>query len=237
MATIALDGPRRGPASGRPARQLVVLLHGIGSDGDDISGLAPALAQALPDAAFVAPDAPVSPEIGGTHRQWFAIGDLSPAQLHAGIGAAADALWDFIGAERARLGLDAGAVAFVGFSQGAMLALWAGLRHAPGPGAVLAYAGALVGDATLAGALRWQPPVLLVHGTDDTVVPPGFSQSAEGVMRGLGVPVRALFRRGLGHALDAECIGAGAAFLADWAEGRLVAAAPRPTAAGSGGVT
>jgi len=224
MAGTALDGPRRGPASGRKARQLVVLLHGIGSDGDDIAGLAPPFAEALPDAAFAAPDAPLSPELGGTHRQWFAIDDLSPARLHAGIGAAAEMLWAFIDAELRRLELGAEAVALAGFSQGAMLALWAGLRHAPGPGAVLAYAGALVGDATLGAALRWKPPVLLVHGTEDTVVAPGFSQSAERVMRDLGVPVRALFRRGLGHALDAECIGAGAAFLADWAEGRLVQA-------------
>jgi phospholipase/carboxylesterase len=230
MPAIALDGLRRGPASGRQAKQLVVLIHGLGSDGADISALATYFAKALPDAAFVAPDAPMPQDGAPTGRQWFEIGDIPVARLHAGIEAAAAALDGFVTAERERLNLLPRNVALVGFSQGAMLAMWSALRRDPGPGAVLAYAGALVGDTRLEAECRWRPPVLLVHGTDDTVIPPGYSQSAERVLRDIGVPVRALFRRGLGHTLDSECIAAGAAFLADWAEGKLVAAAPRPAA-------
>lgn len=231
MATIALDGPRRAPASGRAPKQLVVLLHGLGSDGADIGVLGEAFAPALPDAAFVAPDAPFFADPGRTARQWFPIGEMPVAQLHAGIEVAAGMIGRFVEAERQRLGLGAPEVALVGFSQGAMLALWTAFREDPGPGAVLAYAGALVGDTRLADELRWKPPVLLVHGTEDDVIAPGFSQSAERVLRGLGVPVRALFRRGLGHRLDTECIAAGAAFLADWADGKLVPASPRAVAA------
>jgi phospholipase/carboxylesterase len=227
MATIALDGPRRGPASGRAAKQLVVLVHGLGSEGADIGVLAEPFSQALPHAAFAAPDAPFFADAERTARQWFPIGDMPVAQLHAGIEVAAAALRAFVEAERRRLGLTAREVALGGFSQGAMLALWTAFRHDPGPGAVLAYAGALVGDTRLADELRWKPPVLLVHGTEDDVIAPGYAQSAERALQALGVPVRALFRRGLGHRLDAECIAAGAAFLADWAEGKLVAAAPR----------
>lgn len=227
MATIVLDGPRRGTASGRPPRQLVVLLHGLGSDGGDIAPLGEAFAPSLPHAAFAAPDAPFFADVGRTVRQWFPIGEMPLAQLHVSIASAAEAIWSFVEAERARLGLGTREVALVGFSQGAMLALWTAFRHDPGPGAVLAYSGVLVGEARLAGELRWKPPVLLVHGTEDEVISPGFSQSAEQALLRLGVPVRALFRRGLGHSLDAESIAAGAAFLADWAEGRLVPAAPR----------
>ena len=233
MATIALDGPRQAAASGRPAEQLVVLLHGLGSDGADIGMLAPAFAQALPHAAFVAPDAPFFADAERTVRQWFAIGDMPVAQLHAGIEVAAAALFAFVEAERQRLRLLPRQVALAGFSQGAMLALWTAFRHDPGPGAVLAYAGALVGDTRLPDELRWRPPVLLIHGTEDDVIAPGYSQSAEQALRALGVPVRALFRRGLGHRLDDECIAAGAAFLADWAEGKLVPAAPREAPAGT----
>lgn len=230
MPGFALDGPRASPASGRAARQLVVLIHGIGSDGADIAMLARYFAKALPHAAFVAPDAPLLQDGVPQGRRWFDIGDIPMARLHAGIEAAAEALDRFVAEERARLKLPPRNVALVGFSQGAMLAMWSGLRQDPGPGAVLAYAGALVGDTRLAAECRWRPPLLLVHGTEDTIIPPTYSQSAERVLRDLGVPVRALFRRGLGHALDDESIGAGGAFLADWAEGKLVAAAPRPAA-------
>jgi phospholipase/carboxylesterase len=228
MAAIALDGPRRGPASGRAAKQLVVLLHGLGSDGADIGALAPYFAKALPHAAFVAPDAPFFQEGEPPARQWFDIGDIPVAQLHAGIAAASACLDAFIAEEAARLSLKPRSVALVGFSQGAMLALYSSLRREQGPGAVLAYSGALVADTKLPAELRWRPPVLLVHGTEDTIIAPGYSQAAEKHLRDLGVPVRALFRRGMAHTIDSECIAAGAAFLADWAEGKLVAAAPRP---------
>ena len=84
-----LDGPRFAPKSGGPARQLVVLCHGLGADGLDLIDLAPHWAQAVRDAAFVAPDAPEP--CGGTAfgRQWFALWDRSPAQLQAGVAAAA----------------------------------------------------------------------------------------------------------------------------------------------------
>lgn len=226
MAPIALDGPRHAPKSGRAAKQLVVLLHGLGSDGEDIDMLAPLLAPALPHAAFVAPTAPFFQRNAPDQRQWFEIGDIPVAQLHAGIEEAVAVLDAFVDAERARLKLRARDVALVGFSQGAMMALWSGLRRDPGPGAIVAYSGALVGDTRLAAELRWKPPVLLVHGSDDQVIHPGYSDAAQRVLNDLSVPVRALFRRGLGHSLDAESIGAGAAFLADWADGKVPAAAP-----------
>lgn len=231
MPAIALDGPRQPPASGRPARQLVILLHGVGSDGADLAGLIPLFALALPHAAFVAPNAPFPSDLAGDTerrgRQWFSLNDLTPARVEAGAREAATILDAFIAAEAARLSLRADRVALVGFSQGAMMALFSGFRRSPGPGAVLSYAGVLLGPDSLARELVWRPPVLLVHGTEDTTVPPGFSQAAEEQLRNLSVPVRALFRRGMGHTIDDESVGVGGAFLADWAEGRLVAAAPR----------
>ena len=94
-----LDGPRRPPASGGPPRQLVVLLHGVGADGNDLIGLVPALAPALPDAAFVAPDAPQPYDMAPFGRQWFSLQDLSPAAMLAGVRAAGTALDGFLDAE------------------------------------------------------------------------------------------------------------------------------------------
>jgi phospholipase/carboxylesterase len=210
-----LSGPRLAPRSGGPARQLVVLLHGVGADGADLIAFAPALAGALRDTAFVAPDAPSPCDTAPFGRQWFSLQDRSPARLAAGVRAAEPALRAFLDAELARLSLPASALALVGFSQGAMTALHAGLRMAEPPAAILAYSGALLAPEALAAevAARPPPPVLLVHGESDGVVPVAASRMAEGALRAAGVPVEALYVRGLDHTIDESGLGAGLAFL------------------------
>ena len=91
-----LEGPRVGPRSGGPARRLVVLLHGVGADGADLIGFAPVLAESLPDAAFVAPDAPFPCDMAPFGRQWFSLQDRNPARLAAGVRAVEPALRAFL---------------------------------------------------------------------------------------------------------------------------------------------
>jgi phospholipase/carboxylesterase len=212
-----LDGPRLPPRSGGPARQLVALLHGVGADGADLIGLAPVLARALPDAAFVAPDAPFPCDMAPFGRQWFSLQDRSPARLDAGVRAVAPALRAFLDAELSRLSLPASALALVGFSQGAMAALHTGLRMMPEPpAAILAYSGALLAPESLPAeivAASGPPPVLLVHGESDEVVPVGASRAAEAALRAAGVPVQALYIAGLDHSIDDAGLQAGAAAL------------------------
>ena len=213
MAT--LDGPRWGPKSGGAPRQLVVLCHGLGADGHDLIDIAPDWGIALPDAMFAAPDAPEPCEGMPFGRQWFALWDRSPTQLQAGVAAGAAALISFIDAELARLHLPPDAVALMGFSQGAMTALYAGLCRPVKPRAVLAYAGALLAPVPATGGPF--PPMLLVHGEDDAVVPAAASHDAGEKLRMAGVPVESLFLPGLGHGLDATGISTGALFLQRWA--------------------
>ncbi len=212
-----LDGPRLAPRSGGPARRLVVLLHGVGADGADLIGFAPFLAEALPDAAFVAPDAPFPCDMAPFGRQWFSLQDRSSARLAAGVRAVEPALRAFLDAELARLSLPASALALAGFSQGAMVALHAGLRMADPPAAILAYSGALLAPESLPAELAVRrsppPPVLLVHGEADGVVPVWASRMAEAALRGAGVPVEALYIPGLGHTIDESGLSAGVAAL------------------------
>ena len=220
MAAGGLDGPRVGPAAGGPARQLVVLLHGVGADGQDLIDLASAWAPALPNAAFVAPDAPAPCDMAPYGRQWFSLADRSPARLAAGVAAAAPGLDAFLDAELARLRLPDAAMALMGFSQGAMMALFVGLRRQVPPAAILAYSGALLAADLPAGATA-RPPVLLVHGAADEVVPVGASRLAEAALRAANVPVEALYVPGLGHGIEVSGLAAGQ---------RLLARAFRPTA-------
>lgn len=208
-----LDGPRFGPRSGGPAAQLVVLCHGVGADGNDLIDLGAFWADALPDALFVAPHAPQPYEDAPFGRQWFSLADRSPAALEAGLRASVPALDRFIDAELERLGLPAEAYALMGFSQGAMMALFTGLRRNPPPRAILAYSGALLAPDRLSSEMRGKPPVLLVHGEEDEVVPARLGQMAEVALRASGVPLETLYRTGLGHALDDAGLSAGALFL------------------------
>ncbi|NBQ75301.1 MAG: phospholipase, partial [Acetobacteraceae bacterium] len=123
----ALEGPRFGPASGGAPDSLVLLLHGVGADGFDLIDLAPVWAEALPNTLFIAPHAPFSFQGAPFGRQWFDIMDRTPARLEAGLRHAAAILGEFTQGELAQLGLGADRLALMGFSQGAMVALFAGL--------------------------------------------------------------------------------------------------------------
>ncbi len=207
-----MDGPRFGPKAGGAARQLVVLCHGVGADGNDLIDLAPAWAQALPEAAFVAPHAPFAYDMAPFGRQWFSLRDRNPAVLAAGVREAARLLDGFLDSERARFGLAAAKCALMGFSQGAMTALLAGLGRADPPRAILAYSGRLVAPPErVPGAPA--PEVLLVHGEADEVVPVANSRAAEKTLAALGVPVEAIFRPRLGHGIDEVGLSSGALFL------------------------
>lgn len=205
-----LDGPRFGPRAGGPAKQIVVLLHGLGADGSDLIELAPMWAEALPEAAFVAPDAPEDCDMGPYGRQWFSLQDRRPAVMAAGARAAMAGLDAFLDQELAREGLPASALALAGFSQGCMMALFTGLRRAAPPSAILGYSGALLAPETLAAEIRGRPPVLLVHGEADDIVPVQATRMAESALRAAGVPVQALYRPGLAHGIDEAGLAAGA---------------------------
>jgi phospholipase/carboxylesterase len=207
-----LDGPHWGPASRGAPKQLVVICHGIGADGHDLINLAPSWGQALPNAVFAAPDAPFLHD-SGFGRQWWSVADRSPPVMEAGARRAAPFLHRFIDDEITRLGLPLDAYALAGFSQGAMMVLFAGLRRPIPPRAILAYSGALVAPASLPAELANRAPVLLVHGEVDETVPPTRSRDAEAALTAAGVPVESVFVPGLGHGIDETGVSMGALFL------------------------
>lgn len=219
------DGPRWGPASGGAARQLVLLLHGVGADGFDLIDLAPGWGRAVPDALFLAPHGPEPCDLAPYGRQWFSLADRAPARMAAGAEAAASRLAPWITAQAAAHGIPLASIAIMGFSQGCMTALATGLRMQPQVAGILGYSGALAGAATLPGWIATRPPVCLVHGEADEVVSVEAGRLAEATLRAAGVPVEATYRAGLGHGLDEAGIMTGALFL------QRVLQAPRMTGA------
>jgi phospholipase/carboxylesterase len=216
--TAELDGPRLAPRSAR-ARQLVVILHGFGADGNDLIEIAKVWQPLLPDAAFVAPHAPEPCEQAPTMRQWFALTFRDPDERWVGVNKARPVLERFIDAELARLALPASALALVGFSQGTMMALHVGLRRAAPPAAIVGYSGLLVlppdGDLdTFAPEISARPPVLLIHGQEDEVIPAQALFQATDVLAALGVPTQWHMSAGIGHSIDPEGMRHGGEFLA-----------------------
>ncbi len=213
MASPSLSGPSAAPAGGGPVRQLVVLLHGVGTDGSDLIALAPVLGPHLPDAAFVAPDAPQPYDMAPFGRQWFSLQDRSTPALAAGVRATAPLLDAFLDRELATRGLDDSALALVGFSQGTMMALHVAYRRPRASAGVVGFSGALVEPEALAGELRARPRTLLVHGAEDEVVNPACLPAAERALAAAGVPVLSDLRPGLGHSIDGAGASLALAFL------------------------
>jgi phospholipase/carboxylesterase len=206
-----IDGPRIGPASGEPARSLVVLLHGYGSNGDDLISLAPNWRGALPTTAFVSPNAPEPCPGAPGGYQWWA---LTGGDRALGAASAAPVLDAFIDAELARHGLDDSRLALVGFSQGTMMALQVGPRRPHRLAGIVGYSGMLADEAGLAAPGVTRPPILLIHGDADPMIPVAALQRASDALTRNGFEVRTHVSRGLGHSIDLAGLQLGERFLA-----------------------
>ena len=215
---VKLDGPRLAPRSG-PAKQLVVFLHGYGADGNDLIEIGRAWQQVLPQAAFVSPHAPEPCGQAPVGRQWFPLTFRDPNERWIGVNKAAPLLERFLEAELAQHELPPSALALVGFSQGTMMALHVGLRRAVAPAAIVGYSGLLVLPPELnaeafAAEIKSRPPILLVHGDADDLIPvQALFQAAQG-LAALEVPVEWHLSAGIGHGIDAEGLRHGGEFLA-----------------------
>lgn len=208
-----LSGPVAKPHSGSKPTALVVLLHGVGADGHDLISLASHWAPLLPDAEFIAPDGPQPCDMAAFGRQWFSLQDRTPAVIFAGVKATAPILDRFLDEALAARGLDDGRLALVGFSQGTMMSLHVGLRRARPLAGILGFSGALTGPERLATEIRSRPPVLLIHGQADPVVPFSMMGLAEQGLRANHVPVETLSCPRLGHGIDETGLKHGGAFL------------------------
>jgi len=219
--TPKLDGPRVPPArQGRPS-SLVILLHGYGSNGDDLIALAPYWAGALPETQFVSPNAPegIPGYPGG--RQWFGLARMDAATLNAGAAKAAPALNAFIDSEMERYGVGPAQTALVGFSQGTMMALYTALRREKALAGVVGFSGALVSPEGLEAEMRAKPPILLAHGDRDDVVPVTALFEALNGLAKAGHGAELHLCAGLAHSIAPSGLERGGAFLKAAFAGRL----------------
>ncbi|WP_413205109.1 alpha/beta hydrolase [Rhodospirillum sp. A1_3_36] len=227
--TALLDGPSLPPASGDLPRQIIVLLHGYGADGHDLIGLAPTLANRFPEAIFYSPNAPEPCEVWGGGRQWFSLAQFDPDQarrdpatmesafedLEAGASAALPSLNAYLDHLLEGHGLEPDRLALLGFSQGTMMALLAGLRREKSLAAIAGFSGALLGASHLAETIRSRPRIHLIHGLEDPVVPPAASHQAMVALQTQKVQVGLTECPDLPHAIDDRGLSAAKALFSE----------------------
>ena len=195
-------------------KSLVIMLHGYGSNKNDLIDLAPELQQFLPDAAYLSVDGIQQWEEGaGRARQWFSLGDREPDYMHQGIKEAHPILDSFIDEQLKRFNLNNNKLALLGFSQGAMMALHVGLRRSSEIGAILAYSGLMVAPHTLHDTIVTKPKTMLIHGIEDTIVPITAMQQAAIALDNENVIHECISCPNLAHGIDELGINKGGKFL------------------------
>lgn len=209
-----LSGPMLPPLSGEAPKQVVVLLHGYGSDGSDLIALATHWRDLLPDALFVSPNAPEGVPGNPHGYQWFALDLDRPDSRQTGLPLARPVVVEFLRALWAQTGLGAKDTILAGFSQGAMMALHVGISLEEPVMGIIAFSGAFVPPEGFADGNKARPPICLVHGDQDQVVDPQLSVEAAEMLRRAGYEVNFHLSPGIGHGISPDGLGFASAFIA-----------------------
>jgi len=188
MTTI--DGPSIRPLSGSQAKQLVIFCHGYGADGNDLIGLANYFQQILPDAYFISPNAPESCPMNPMGYQWFDFTSNDPDLIWKKVNDAGEILNNFIDNKLNELNLSDKDLSLVGFSQGTMMSLHVGLRRSAAMSSIVGFSGRLIREDTLSDDMKSKPPIYLIHGDQDPMVPYSDTINAAKILKDLDVDVQ-----------------------------------------------
>ena len=213
MNKITLQGPEIKPLSKGKAKQLVILLHGLGANGEDLISLAPEFQDLLPDAHFISPNAPFPCDMSPFGFQWFSLQKRDLKSMIEGANGAINAINEFIDEQMKRFDLTPDKVALVGFSQGTMMSLYSALRRKKPIAGILGYSGAFLHEDKMDKEITAKTKICLIHGNADAVVP--FTAMVEAAKKMQKLEMEAEFYEmpGLGHGIDFEGIEIGKEFL------------------------
>ncbi|MPQ93571.1 alpha/beta hydrolase [Thioclava sp. JE_KL1] len=215
--TRKLEAGRRESQSG-VVKSAVVFLHGYGADGADLLGLADPLGQHMPDTLFLAPDAPEPCRAAPYGRQWFPIpwiDNSSEAESAQGLKDAAADVDAFLDSVLEEQGLTPAQLAVIGFSQGTMTALEVLPRRAEPVAGLVAFSGRLLRPEALGTEAISKPPVLLIHGDQDPVVPFADMGKAGDALVSAGFDTYAHVMKGTGHGIAPDGLSVALSFLQD----------------------
>jgi len=203
--TQTLSGPML-PARSGVARRLMVLLHGYGSDGSDLIALGQYWSPLLPDTLFVSPNAPAACAINPSGYEWFPLQTDRTISRVEGAPTARDVIVNFLIDLWGQTGLKPQDTILAGFSQGAMMALYAGLSLDEPVAGIVAFSGALIPSSALTEGVAPKMPVAILHGDRDDVVDPNLSREAVEMLTALGYEVSSYRSPTAGHGISQDML-------------------------------
>ena len=216
--TRVLTSGRKEPRSGS-IRSVVIFLHGYGANGADLLGLADPLGEHLPDTLFLSPDAPENCAGAPFGFQWFPIPWIdgsSQEEAEAGMARAVEDLNAYLDSVMVDEDVLPEQVALFGFSQGTMMSLHVGPRREDEMAGIVGFSGRLLAPELLEDEVVNKPPILLVHGDQDDVVPvQSLPEAAEALQKAGFKEVYAHIMKGTAHGIAPDGLGVALAFLRD----------------------
>ena len=209
-----IDGPSIEPLNGI-VNKLVIFCHGYGADGNDLINLANYFQPVLPDALFLSPNAPEKCVMNPLGYQWFDFQSGDPASIWKGVLSAADILNSFIDDQLKKYNLTDKNLALVGFSQGTMMSLHVGLRRSQPMAGIVGFSGKLIAGELLKTEMNSKPPVYLMHGDIDPMVPYQETIEAEKILKKFDIDVQSHISPNTTHSIAQDGLEIAISFLKD----------------------
>lgn len=208
-----LDYIEKGSKNLGGPKKLVILIHGYGADKNDLFDLIPYFSNSLPDTHFISVEGPENCEIGFGY-QWFSLKQITLDFIIKGAEKAYGLLNSFITRQLQRFNLKNGDLLLIGFSQGAMMSLYAGLQREENVAGIISFSGSLPFDVNSLKKKNLNTSnILLTHGTADDVLPYDHFLTAQKLLKELNIPFESCSVEGMGHYVNAECIDAAKNFI------------------------
>ncbi len=213
MIKYILDTTSIPTYSNNKPRHAVVLCHGYGGDGKDISGLAINWQRFLPDAIFLCPNAPEICAINPQGFQWFDLSSESEEEIFEKSLVAEEKLNKFLDQVLATYQLKAEMLALVGFSQGCMISIQAGLKKKEKLNSIVGYSGKIINQKHLSNNINSKPNLFLMHGANDTIVSPTHLLEAKEFLSNHKLKIKTKMFNNCEHRISIEASSLGLAFL------------------------
>ena len=213
MTSYSLDVTSVPPLSKNKPRQVIVLCHGYGGDGKNISTLAINWQRFLPDAIFLCPNAPEVCTDNPQGYQWFDMASEKEETMFEKSLAAEEKLNTFLDQVINNLQLESSNLALVGFSQGCMMSIQAGLKRKKKINCIIGYSGKVINQKHLLENINSKPKIFLMHGANDTIVSPTHLLEAKEYLKKCGLKIKTKIFKNCEHNISVEGTSLGLAFL------------------------
>jgi len=213
MTKYIFDATSFSSFSKNEPKQIIILCHGYGGDGQDISVLALNWRRFLPDAVFLCPNAPEVCAVNPLGYEWFDMAVENDEMILEKSLVAEKKLNTFLDQVLDDFQLDITNLALVGFSQGSMMIIQTALKKKEQINCLVAYSGKIINKQHLSDNIVSRPKIFLMHGDKDTIVPPGHLLESKEFFAQQGLKIRTKLFKNCEHKISVEASSLGLEFL------------------------